>query len=60
MLSILLAPHGGIKIGHDDLDLVVEADADIRAMLRALARARSVREVFIINGQEPGNLSRAL
>ena len=41
-------------------DLVVEVDADIRAMLRALARARSVREVFIINGQEPGNLSRAL
>lgn len=41
-------------------DLVVDADADIRAMLRALARARSVREVFIINGQEPGNLSRAL
>lgn len=36
-------------------DLAVE-----RAMLRALARARSVREVFVINGREPGNLTRAL
>ena len=36
-------------------DLAVE-----RAMLQALARARSVREVLIINGREPGNLTRAL
>jgi molybdenum storage protein len=36
-------------------DLAVE-----RAMLSALAHARSVREVFIINGREPGNLTRAL
>jgi molybdenum storage protein len=39
----------------DLADLAVE-----RAMLRALARARSVCEVFIINGREPGNLTRAL
>jgi len=36
-------------------DLAVE-----RAMLRALARARSVREVLIANGREPGSLTRAL
>jgi molybdenum storage protein len=36
-------------------DLAVE-----RAMLQALARARSVREVLIVNGREPGTLSRAL
>jgi molybdenum storage protein len=36
-------------------DLAVE-----RAMLHALARARSVREVLIINGREQGNLTRAL
>jgi isopentenyl phosphate kinase len=29
-------------------------------MLRALACARSIREVFIVNGQEPGNLTQAL
>ena len=39
----------------DLADLAVE-----RAMLHALARARSVREVFIVNGREPGNLTRAL
>jgi molybdenum storage protein len=39
----------------DLADLAVE-----RAMLYALARARSVREVFIVNGREPGNLTRAL
>jgi len=146
MLSILLAPHGGIKIGHDDLvklpayldlgsipvmhamppyglweepavrgripphrtdsgvfltaevvgarrcilvkderglftaDPKKDPDADFipeievnellemdladlaveRAMLAALARARSVREVFIVNGREPGNLTLAL
>jgi molybdenum storage protein len=146
MLSILLAPHGGIKIGHDDLvklpaymalgsipvmhamppyglweepaargripphrtdsgtfltaevlgarrcilvkderglftadpkkenraDFIPEIEVDEllardlpdlaveRAMLRAFARARSVSEVFIINGQEPGNLTRTL
>ncbi len=39
----------------DLADLAVE-----RAMLHALARARSVHEVLIINGREPGNLTRAL
>jgi molybdenum storage protein len=39
----------------DLADLAVE-----RAMLRALARARSVREVLIVNGREPGTLTRAL
>jgi len=39
----------------DLADLAVE-----RAMLRALARSRSVREVYIVNGREPGNLTRAL
>jgi molybdenum storage protein len=146
MISILLAPHGGIKIGHDDLvklpaymalgsipvmhamppyglweepavrgripphrtdsgafltaevtgarrcilvkderglftadpkkdpapDFIFEIEvndllamdlADLaveRAMLHALARARSVREVLIINGREPGNLTQVL
>jgi molybdenum storage protein len=146
MLSILLAPHGGIKVGHDDLvklpsylalgaipvmhamppyglweeppaagripphrtdsgvfltaevlgakrcilvkderglftadpkkdpkaefipeievnDLLAMDLADLaveRAMLHALAYARSVREVFIVNGRESGNLARAL
>ena len=36
-------------------DLAVE-----RSMLQSLARARSVREVLIVNGREPGNLTRAL
>ncbi|NLG72020.1 MAG: uridine kinase [Chloroflexi bacterium] len=36
-------------------DLPVE-----RAMLSSLSRARSTREVLIINGREPGNLTRAL
>jgi molybdenum storage protein len=39
----------------DLADLAVE-----RAMLHALARARSVKEVFIIDGREPGNLTRTL
>jgi molybdenum storage protein len=39
----------------DLADLAVE-----RAMLRAFARARSVREVFVVNGREPGNLIRTL
>jgi len=146
MISILLAPHGGIKIGHDDLvklpaylalgsipvmhamppyglweeppaqgripahrtdagafltaevlgaercilvkderglftadpkkdvtarfideievnDLLALDLADLaveRTMLDALARARSVREVFLVNGREPGSLTRAL
>jgi molybdenum storage protein len=146
MVSILLAPHGGIKIGHDDLvklpaylalgsipvmhamppyglweepaergripphrtdsgvfltaevvgakrcilvkderglftadpkkdrgaDFIPEIEAkdllamdleDLpveRSMLRALVSARSVREVLIINGRQPGNLTRAL
>jgi molybdenum storage protein len=36
-------------------DLAVE-----RSMLRALVSARSVREVFIVNGREPENLTRVL
>lgn len=146
MLSLLLAPHGGIKIGHDDLvklpaymalgsipvmhamppyglweeppergripphrtdsgvfltaevvgarrcilvkderglftadpkkdpngDFIAEIEVtellamdldDLpveRAMLRALVSSRSVREVFIVNGLEPGNLTQAL
>jgi molybdenum storage protein len=36
-------------------DLPVE-----RSMLRALVSARSVREVLIVNGRKPGNLTRAL
>jgi molybdenum storage protein len=39
----------------DLVDLAVE-----RAMLHALRRARSVREVFIVNGRERGNLGRVL
>lgn len=39
----------------DLADLAVE-----RAMLHALACARSVREVFIINGQDPGTLTLVL
>jgi molybdenum storage protein len=36
-------------------DLPVE-----RAMLEALAAARSVREVYLVNGRQPGSLMRAL
>ena len=36
-------------------DLPVE-----RAMLKALAKARSVKEIFLVNGRQPGNLTRAL
>ncbi len=36
-------------------DLPVE-----RAMLDCLARARSVREVLLVNGRRPGDLTRAL
>jgi molybdenum storage protein len=49
------------EIALDDLlaldldDLPVE-----RAMLRAMAHARSVREVLLVNGREPGSLTRAL
>jgi molybdenum storage protein len=39
----------------DLADLAVE-----RAMLHALSRAQSVWEVFLVNGREPGNLTRAL
>ena len=42
------------------LDLDLSDLAVERAMLRALASARSVREVLIINGLGPGNLTRAL
>lgn len=39
----------------DLADLAVE-----RAMLSALARAQSIHEVLIVNGREPGSLTRAL
>lgn len=42
-------------LNRDLTDLAVE-----RTMLRALAKARSVREVLIVNGREPGSLTRAL
>jgi molybdenum storage protein len=42
-------------LARDLADLAVE-----RAMLRALSRARSVREVLLVNGREPGSLTRAL
>jgi molybdenum storage protein len=42
-------------LARDLADLAVE-----RAMLHALAHARSVHEVLIVNGREPGNLTRAL
>jgi molybdenum storage protein len=42
------------------LDLDLEDLAVERAMLHALARARSVREVLLVNGREPGSLTRAL
>jgi molybdenum storage protein len=42
-------------LARDLADLAVE-----RAMLHALAHARSVREVLIVNGREPGNLTKAL
>ncbi|MGD8465319.1 MAG: uridine kinase [Anaerolineae bacterium] len=42
-------------IEQDLADLAVE-----RAMLRALSRAQSVREVLIINGRQRGTLARAL
>jgi molybdenum storage protein len=45
---------------HELLDLDLEDLAVERAMLRALARARSVREVLLVNGREPGSLARAL
>jgi molybdenum storage protein len=41
--------------GMDLVDLPVE-----RAMLDSLAKARSVREVFLVNGRIPGDLTRAL
>jgi molybdenum storage protein len=42
-------------LDRDLADLAVE-----RAMLHALAHARSVHEVLLVNGREPGNLTRAL
>jgi molybdenum storage protein len=36
-------------------DLAVE-----RAMLQALQRSRSVHEVLLVNGRQPGNVTRAL
>lgn len=42
-------------LGMDLADLAVE-----RAMLAALAHMRNVDEVLIVNGREPGNLTRAL
>jgi molybdenum storage protein len=49
------------EIGVGDLQAQDLADLPVeRAVLRALARARSVREVLLVNGREPGNLTRAL
>jgi molybdenum storage protein len=45
----------GALLDRDLEDLPVE-----RALLKALARARSVREVLLVNGCQPGNLTRAL
>jgi molybdenum storage protein len=45
----------GELLAMDLPDLPVE-----RAMLRALAGARSVSEVLLVNGREPGQLTRAL
>jgi molybdenum storage protein len=45
---------------HELLAMDLEDLAVERAMLLELARAQSVREVFIVNGREPGNLTRAL
>lgn len=45
---------------HELLALDLEDLAVERAMLDALARSRSVREVLLVNGCEPGNLTRAL
>ena len=45
---------------NDLLALDLEDLAVERAMLHAMARARSVREVLIVNGREAGNLTRAL
>jgi molybdenum storage protein len=42
------------------LDLDLEDLAVERAMLQALAYARSVHEVLLVNGREPGSLTRAL
>jgi len=42
-------------LSRDLTDLAVE-----RALLHALAHAQSVREVLIVNGREPGNLTKAL
>jgi molybdenum storage protein len=45
----------GELLAMDLADLAVE-----RAMLHVLAHSRSVHEVLIVNGREPGNLTRAL
>ncbi len=45
---------------HELLALDLEDLAVERAMLDALARSKSVREVLLVNGREPGNLTRAL
>lgn len=42
-------------IAQDLNDLPVE-----RAMLEALSRSRSVKEVFLVDGRQPGDLARAL
>jgi molybdenum storage protein len=45
---------------HELLALDLEDLAVERAMLQALARAQSVHEVLLVNGREPGHLTRAL
>jgi molybdenum storage protein len=45
----------GELLAMDLNDLAIE-----RSMLEAMQRARSVTEVFLVNGREPGNLTRVL
>jgi molybdenum storage protein len=55
---------GGDFIAEIEVRDLLERDLDDlpveRSMLRALLSASNVREVFIINGREPGNLTRVL
>lgn len=56
-------PHAGFIAEIEVNDLLARDLPDLaveRAMLRALAQAQGVHEVQIINGREPGNLTRAL
>jgi len=55
------AAHFLAEIEVNDLLALDLADLPVeRAMLQALVRARSVREVLLVNGREPRSLTRAL